>query len=63
MIDERIAGYGMTLSTAQQLKSSNFPKVKTIIFDEFLIEPGQGHYIKNEVFSFCFKEVNSLLQE
>lgn len=52
MIDERIAGYGMTLSTAQQLKSSNFPKVKTIIFDEFLIEPGQGHYIKNEVFSF-----------
>lgn len=52
MVDDKIAGYGMTLSTAQQLKSSNFPKVKTIIFDEFLIEPGQGHYIKNEVFSF-----------
>ena len=52
MIDEEIAGYGLTLSTAQQLKSSNFPNVKTIIFDEFLIEPGQGHYIKNEVFAF-----------
>ena len=51
-IDDNIAGYGMTLSTAQQLKSSNFPNVKTIIFDEFLIEPGQGHYLKNEVFSF-----------
>ena len=51
-IDEEIAGYGMTLSTAQQLKSSNFPNVKTIIFDEFLIEPGQGHYLKNEVFAF-----------
>lgn len=51
-IDEEIAGYGITLSTAQQLKSSNFPKVKTIIFDEFLIEPGQGHYLKNEVLAF-----------
>ena len=51
-IDDKIAGYGMTLSTAQQLKSSNFPNVKTIIFDEVLIEPGQGHYLKNEVFSF-----------
>ena len=52
LIDDEVAGYGMTLSTAQQLKSSNFPKVKTIIFDEFLIEPGQGHYLKNEVFAF-----------
>lgn len=48
-INDNIAGYGVTLSTAQQLKSSNFPKVKTIIFDEFLIESGQGHYLKNEV--------------
>lgn len=51
-IDDSTCGYAMTLSTAQQLKSSNFPKVKTIIFDEFLIEPGQGHYLKNEVFAF-----------
>ena len=28
----------MTLSTAQDLKSSNFDKVKTIIFDEFIID-------------------------
>lgn len=52
LIDDKICGYAMTLSTAQQLKSSNFPNVKTIIFDEFLIEPGQGHYLKNEVFAF-----------
>lgn len=51
-IDDEEAGYGMTLSTAQQLKSSNFPDVYYIIFDEFLIEAGQGHYLKNEVFSF-----------
>ena len=51
-IDDEVAGYGMTLSTAQQLKSSNFPDVYYIIFDEFLIEDGQGHYLKNEVFTF-----------
>ena len=42
----------MTLSTAQQLKSTNFPDVYYIIFDEFIIEEGQGHYLKNEVKSF-----------
>ena len=52
MIDEKIAGYSFSLSTAQSLKSTNFPKVKTIIFDEFIIEEGQNHYIKNEVENF-----------
>lgn len=49
LIDDHIAGYGLTLSTAQQLKSTNFPNVKYIIFDEFILEDGQGHYLKNEV--------------
>lgn len=48
-IDEKIAGYSMTLTIAQNLKSTNFPKVKNIIFDEFIIEEGQHHYLKNEV--------------
>ena len=52
LIDEDIAGYSMTLSTAQQLKGTNFTGVHYIIFDEFLIEDGQGHYLKNEVLSF-----------
>lgn len=52
LIDDKVAGYGMTLSTAQQLKSSNFPDVYYIIFDEFLIEGGQGHYLKDEVLTF-----------
>ena len=47
-IDDKIAGYSMTLSTAQNRKGSNFPKVKYIIFDEFIIEEGQNHYLKNE---------------
>ena len=46
-------GYAMTLSTAQDLKSANFSKVTTIIFDEFIIEEGQKKfYLKNEVFTF-----------
>lgn len=51
-IDDEVAGYPMALSTAQQLKSTNFSNVSYIIFDEFLIESGQGHYLKDEVFSF-----------
>lgn len=31
-------GYAMTLSTAQDLKSVNYSKVRKIIFDEFIIE-------------------------
>lgn len=46
-------GYAMTLSTAQDLKSTNFSKVTTIIFDEFIIEEGQKkYYLQNEVFTF-----------
>lgn len=52
-IDNKIFGHAMTLSTAQDLKSSNFSRVKNIIFDEFLIEEGQKkYYLKNEVFTF-----------
>ena len=52
-IDDKIAGYNMSLSTAQNMKSSNFPNVKYIIFDEFIIEAsGGGHYLPNEVETF-----------
>ena len=51
--DDNLFGHAMTLSTAQDLKSSNFSKVRTIIFDEFIIEEGQKKfYLQNEVFVF-----------
>ena len=50
--DNKTCGYAMTLSTAQTLKSSNFNNVKYIIFDEYLIEEGQHHYLQNEVPNF-----------
>ena len=51
-LDDNPIGYAMTLSTAQSLKGSNFSKVKYIIFDEFIIEKGQQHYLPNEVENF-----------
>lgn len=51
--DNQICGYAMTLSTAQDLKSSNYDKVTTIIFDEFIIDEGQKkYYLHNEVETF-----------
>lgn len=41
-------GYFIALSRAQQYKSVSFHKVKTIIFDEFVIEKGAVRYITDE---------------
>lgn len=45
-------GYFIALSTAQSQKSVAFPKVKTIIFDEFIIEKGMTQYLPNEAEAF-----------
>ena len=39
----------MPLSIANILKSSTYNNVDTIIFDEFLIDKGNYHYLQNEV--------------
>lgn len=41
-------GYFIPLSTAQSVKSVSYPLVRTIIFDEFIIEKGRTQYISNE---------------
>ena len=51
-IDDKIAGYALPLSTANILKSTSFAKVKTIVFDEFIIDKGCYHYLQNEVEQF-----------
>lgn len=48
-IDDKICGYAIPLSIANILKSSTYEKVDTIIFDEFIIDKGCYHYLKNEV--------------
>lgn len=47
-----IIGYGVALSKAQQKKSVAYPNVKTIIFDEFIIEKGAVHYLPEEAKAF-----------
>jgi len=48
----KIMGYFISLSTAQTQKSVAFPKVKTIIYDEFIIETGALHYLPDEAIVF-----------
>lgn len=50
--EKQLLGYATALSTANILKSTNFAKVKTIVFDEFLLGPGVFHYLPNEVEAF-----------
>lgn len=49
--DGKVCGYAIPLSTANILKSTSFPNVKTIIFDEFMLDTASGtyRYLKNEV--------------
>lgn len=48
VMDGEVIGYAVALSTANILKSTSFSKVKTIIFDEFIIDKGVYHYLRNE---------------
>lgn len=46
----KVCGYAVPLSTANILKSTAFPNVSTIVFDEFLLDnAGTYRYLKNEV--------------
>lgn len=48
MIDGKIAGYAIPLSTSTKLKSTPFPKVNKIGYDEFIIDKSTYKYLKNE---------------
>lgn len=50
--DGNVFGYAVPLTTASILKSATFSKVKTIVFDEFLICDPVHHYLRNEVIQF-----------
>lgn len=45
-------GYFFALSTAQNRKSVSYPKVRKIIYDEFIIEKGMVQYLPNEPTAF-----------
>lgn len=43
-----IAGFGFTLSTANNKKSISYPNITTLIFDEFLLDKGNQIYLPSE---------------
>jgi hypothetical protein len=45
-------GFFIPLSKAQSVKSVAYPKVKMIVFDEFIIEKGATHYLPGEATAF-----------
>lgn len=49
--DGKVCGYAVALSTSNILKSAEFPNVKTIIYDEFILDPQAGsyRYLRSEV--------------
>ena len=52
LIDGKVAGYAVPLSTSIILKSTSFASVRTIIFDEFIIDRGTYHYLTSECEKF-----------
>ena len=46
--EDDIAGYGFTLSTANNKKSISYPRINKLCFDEFLLDKGNQHYLQNE---------------
>lgn len=46
--EKDIAGYGFSLSTANNKKSISYPDITTLIFDEFLLEKGNQIYLPGE---------------
>lgn len=49
IIDKKVCGYALPLSSADSLKSSTYENVDTIIYDEFMLKEGSSqHYLRNE---------------
>lgn len=52
IIDHKVAGYALALSTSIIKKSTSYPDVNKIGFDEFIIDKSNYHYLADEVVKF-----------
>lgn len=52
LIDGAVAGYALALTKAKIEKSTAYPNVGMIIFDEFILDKGFHHYLPDEVVAF-----------
>jgi hypothetical protein len=46
--DWEVIGFALALSTSQNRKSVSYIRVRTVIFDEFILEKSAQHYLPNE---------------
>ena len=51
--DNEVFGYAKRMTEAQDLKSSTFEKVTTILIDEYAIEKNKRYYLPNERNDYC----------
>lgn len=49
LIDGKVCGHAIPLSTSLTEKSNPYPLVGTIVYDEFIIDKGHLRYLENEV--------------
>ena len=49
LCDGKVMGFFLALSVSQQEKSTSYPNVTSIIFDEFIIDKSHIRYLTNEV--------------
>lgn len=61
----KVIGYFIALTAAQRMKSVAFPKVKLMIFDEFILEKGLTRYLPEEysVFQSLYETVDRKREE
>lgn len=62
-MDGQTIGYGIALTTSAILKSTAFPNVKNVVFDEFLINGSTAYrYLRDEVTQFleCIESIGRL---
>lgn len=52
IVDKKVAGYFIPLSVASKFKSKPFPKVRTIVFDEFVVTKSTYKYLQSEAVIF-----------
>ena len=49
LCDGKVMGFFLALSVSQQKKSTSYPNVTSIVFDEFIIDKAHIRYLTNEV--------------
>lgn len=63
LIDNKIAGHGVVLSTAKIDKGvAAYPEVRNFLYDEFILDKGVHHYLPDEV-TMLLEALNTIIRQ